>query len=404
MNKAYSKALETTTKIERLLWKIDNSHNAPVIIFIGGIHGNEPAGVFALQNAKEKLKPQTEKIKGAVYAFSGNLKGLSKNQRYVDKDLNRLWTKESLQNILAKKEEEELVSEEKELIELYHQIKSILDTHTGPFYFVDFHTTSSKTLPFITINDALINRKFSRQIPVPVVLGIEEYLEGPLLSYINSLGYVSLGFESGQHDEVAAIENSEAFIFLTLVFAGCMKEEDIPNIKKYYERLKIASEGKAVPFEVIYRYLIKPHELFKMKEGFKSFQPIKKRTLLAISNNEPVQAKQKGELFMPLYQQKGKDGFFIIKRIPSFFLWLSALLRDIKADYILALLPGISWESPKREALIVNIKIARFLTKQIFHLLGYRNKQINDTYVRMNNRERVAKKKMYHQTSWFKKS
>ena len=39
----------------------------------------------------------------------------------------------------------------------------------------------------------------------PIVLGIEEYLQGPLLSYINTLGYVSLGFESGQHDNKQAI-------------------------------------------------------------------------------------------------------------------------------------------------------------------------------------------------------
>ena len=35
--------------------------------------------------------------------------------------------------------------------------------------------------------------------------GIEEYLNGPLLSYINELGYVAFGFEGGQHDDISAI-------------------------------------------------------------------------------------------------------------------------------------------------------------------------------------------------------
>jgi hypothetical protein len=46
------------------------------------------------------------------------------------------------------------------------------------------------SLPFITINDALINLKFSNCSPISIVLEIEEYLEGPILNYLNSLGYV----------------------------------------------------------------------------------------------------------------------------------------------------------------------------------------------------------------------
>ena len=87
-------------------------------------------------------------------------------------------------------------------------------------------------MPFITINDALINRKFSEQFPVPIVLGIEEYLNGPLLSYINQMGYVSLGFESGQHDDFSAITNSIAFVYLALVYSGVLKEEAVINFSK----------------------------------------------------------------------------------------------------------------------------------------------------------------------------
>ncbi|HAB26876.1 MAG TPA: aspartoacylase, partial [Xanthomarina gelatinilytica] len=149
---------------------------------------------------------------------------------------------------------------------------------------IDFHTTSSKTLPFITINDALINRKFSQQFPVPVVLGIEEYLKGPLLSYINQLGYVSLGFESGQHDELDAVLNCEAFIYLSLVFTQALDKDSIKDFQMHYNRLKHQSKNISEIFEITYLYKIKPQEHFKMLEGFKSFQAISKGTHLAQSN------------------------------------------------------------------------------------------------------------------------
>lgn len=77
---------------------------------------------------------------------------------------------------------------------MFTLLEDIINSNFGPFYFIDFHTTLSKTLPFITINDVVIDRKFSKFFLVPIALGIEEYLNGPLLSYINELGYVSLGF------------------------------------------------------------------------------------------------------------------------------------------------------------------------------------------------------------------
>jgi hypothetical protein len=77
------------------------------------------------------------------------------------------------------------------------------------------------------VNDSLINRKFSTQNPVPMILGIEEYLDGALLSYINDLGYVSFGYEAGQHDDIASLENQIAFIYLSIVFAEVVSKDDV---------------------------------------------------------------------------------------------------------------------------------------------------------------------------------
>ncbi|UKM65522.1 succinylglutamate desuccinylase/aspartoacylase family protein [Flavobacteriaceae bacterium GSB9] len=392
----YSKALNKSLKIDRIIGKIKGAQPGPTVVFFGGIHGNENSGVFALKEVLYGLN--SAHVKGTVYGISGNLQALRKQKRYIKQDLNRLWTKANIELIKLKKD---LYADESELLELLELLKDILKNNNPPFYFIDLHTTSSKTLPFITINDALINRKFSQQFPVPIVLGIEEYLTGPLLSYINQLGYVSLGFESGQHDDFSSIINHIAFVNLALVFSGAVEKDSILDFSKHYEQLKRQAQQTFDVFEIVYTYKIKPNENFKMLNGFKSFERIKKGVPLAISNDFNITSPYKGSIFMPLYQKKGAEGFFIIRPINSFFLKLSAILRRLKTDSFLAILPGITWVDKNEGVLQVNLNVAKYFAKALFHLLGYRSRQITKTHLRLNNRERVAKTSMYKKEPWY---
>jgi succinylglutamate desuccinylase len=398
MTQVHSKALEKTISVERILYKIKTNDEGPVVIFFAGVHGNETAGVFGLEEVLQKINP--ESINGTVYAISGNLKALGCNQRYLDEDLNRIWTKEQLQHLKTK---EKLNSEEKEQLEVLQVLEVIINTNSGPFYFIDFHTTSSKTLPFITINDTLNNRDFAKLYPVPIVLGIEEYLDGPLLSYINELGYVSLGFESGQHDDAEAVSNCISFIYLTLVFTSAIDIQSIIGYQIYYNQLQRNSRNLESIFEVVHLHRIKKGENFKMKGGFESFQNIKKGTVIATNNNKSIVSTYNAKIFMPLYQAKGEDGFFVIKLIKPFFLNLSTFLRTIKIDSLLVCLPGISWEDQKKEVLKANLKVTKFFAKSFFHLLGYRNKKVSANYMLLYNRERASKGSMYRNEIWQKK-
>ncbi len=105
---------------------------------------------------------------------------------------------------------------------------------------------------------------------------------------------------------------------------------------------------------------------------------------------------------MPLYQEIGEDGFFIIRKVKPIFLRLSAILRKIKADNLLVLFPGIHWENKRKHILNVDLRVARFFAKQIFHLFGFRNKQIDETHLKLYNRARNARTKLYEKESWFK--
>ncbi len=391
---------ERDIKAKRIIGHLRGEPNGPVLIFFGGIHGNEQSGVTAIEHVFKKLKSKDFSCKGVIYGIRGNLPALLKGKRFLEKDLNRLWTLSQI-NILKNKPPQKCSVEEKELMAIYDLISTIVEREKGPFYFIDFHTTSSKTLPFITINDALINRRFSKLFPVPIILGIEEYLEGPLLSYINEKGYVSLGFESGQHTEEASIKNSIAFTWLALAYSGFLKRKDV-KIKKYYTRLQNSAERNSTFYEIIYRHPIRDNKEFKMMEGFMSFEQVDEGTPLAMENDEFINAKKDTIIFMPLYQEQGEEGFFLIRKIPLWALGLSGFLRRTKFGRLLHALPGVSWANKEKESLLVNTKVAQFFTKPFFHLLGYRNIVLDKTHFIMNNRELTARNNMYRHTWWYR--
>jgi hypothetical protein len=384
--------------VSRVIRKLKGAKPGPTILFFAGIHGNEPAGLVAMKKVFEDLSTKEDNLRGTIYGIVGNLKALSQGKRFLDIDLNRLWTKSNIKMVANKKI---LLEEEKELLELLDLLKNIIQTEKGPFYFIDYHTTSSKTLPFITINDSMINRKFALQFPVPVVLGIEEFLEGPLLSYINQLGYVAIGFESGQHQDPEAVSNSVAFTYMTLVSARSLGKLDVEKYSSHVKQLEKSAATVRDIFEVVHLHRIIGMDVFKMLPGFESFQKINKGTHLATNNAQPVYAAFGGRLFMPLYQNQGSDGFFIIRKIPIWALRLSAFLRKIKIDNIFTLLPGVKWEHRDKEILLVDLKIAKYMTKPLFHLLGYRVRHLDAQYLRLYNREKASKKKMYKNEGWW---
>lgn len=382
----------------RIIGEIEGKLPGPTLIFVGGIHGNEPSGVIALQKVLEEINPLQNQLKGKFIALSGNIAALQQGLRYRDVDLNRQFTKDRMKALKTPLVGE--ASEIKEQRELFYAIEQILTTENGPFYFFDLHTTSGETIPFLTVNDSLLNRKFTQQYPLPIVLGIEEYLDGPLLSYINELGYVAFGFEGGQHNAQKSIQNHISFVMLSLVFTGCISPKLI-GFKKYYQQLSQSVHKNFRFYEIIYRYEITAPYKFNMHPGYDNFQKIVKNENLASQNGKAIKAKKNGLIFMPLYQGKGNDGFFIIQKIPILFLWISKWVRNIQLDRLLVLFPGVQWKDSTRGELLVNRKIARYLTKEIFHLLGYRSKKWDRSHFVMKNRERSSRRSAYKKEAWY---
>lgn len=383
MNK--NKRTSSTVQSNRLIGIVEGFVQSPTVIILAGIHGNEKAGVMASKQVMQKIKNDNIPFQGNLYIILGNINALKKGIRYESSDLNRIWIEENIDAIVDGSIV--LDAEAKEQIEIFRYIKEILNSNSGPFYFLDLHTTSSATIPFITISDSLNNRKFSSNFSIPIVLGIEEYLDGPLLTYINEFGHVALGFEGGEHHDKESIVKCEAFIWLALVHSKCLKKKNIPDFTEFKKELS-EKYFKNVFFEIIYKYTIKKDEKFKMHRGFKNFEPIIRHQSLAKSNGSEITANENGRIFMPLYQNLGEDGFFILNKISLFWLKASLIARKIKINHFLRLIPGVKIDPVHRHGLIVNPKIAQFMTKDIFHLFGYRKQVFKNGKLYFTKRDR----------------
>lgn len=357
---------------ERIRWTVPGDEEGPVLVVFAGIHGNETAGLHAIDSVATNLLDTSAELNGTLYSITGNMRALEMGVRYIDTDLNRLWENGFNRSKYSSPSTAKQTVEYKESLEIKRAVEWILEKHNGKaskFIFIDLHTTSSESCAFILINDTLGNRELARKFPIPQILGFEENIRGTLLSYINNIGYLSLGFEAGEHTNEASVERSKAFLNLALHWLEILQLSQ-ENVKAFEKQLDIYPEVPDSYYEVSYHKIVDDPTKFEMKSGFQNFDIIEKGTPLARENGDLIKAPESGRIFMPLYQKKGHDGFLIINEVSPIWLKLSAYLRRSFVHKLLKFLPGVEKES--EQAFKVNLKVARFLVKDIFHLFGYR--------------------------------
>jgi hypothetical protein len=352
---------------QRILFENFLSEEYPTVVFFGGIHGNEPAGILALE---ELFQTPLQPLRGNVYVIWGNKAALKRGIRFVDTDLNRLWGNyfRSEENVA-----EESIAEWSELQEIKACLSYILRVHSPKsVFFMDLHSTSSDSPPFLPFNDSLQNRKLASQYPVPLILGIEEYIEGSLMSYLNDLKCVALAFEAGLHAGAKTKSIHKAFVLYSLHLLGILKLETEELKEAIYSLEQSVNIPKGF-YEILYRHEVKASDDFEMKEGYLNFMAIGKGEILGVQNGEPVVSPFSGRIFMPSYQKPTSDGFFIIRKIPMVWIRLSKIVRLLKISKLLPFLPGIQRSPTDKDLISVNPRVAFILHKEILHLMGYRN-------------------------------
>lgn len=350
----------------------------PMLIVVAGLHGNEPAGVRAFQRVLAKLASRSANATaGAAPALAGQLVGVSGNRqalaravRFIDRDLNRAWSAERITAIRTG--ELGPMAEDLEQYELLACLDDLLDGHNGPVQVLDLHTTSGCGGAFTTTADSLANRDLAVQLEVPLVLGLEELLEGTLHDYLDTQGCNAVVFEAGQHDDPTSIERAEAAIWLMLAATGVLACGHDRELRAARALLKREGRDRPAVVEMRYRHPVAPDDHFEMAPGFGNFDRIKRGQPLARDRDGQVRAPTRGRILMPLYQAQGEDGYFIVREFRPFWLAVSAVLRERGVDRWVHRLPGIRVSDHRPDMLVVNRRVARWYALQLLHLLGYR--------------------------------
>jgi succinylglutamate desuccinylase len=366
----------------------DRGVDGPTIVVSAGLHGNEPSGVRAFERVLNKLETYSVPFRGRLVGIAGNLPALERGQRFIDEDLNRVWQRARIAHYATLPWDDRPV-EAQQQAEILEVLGEELQRATL-IHLLDLHTSSAAGKPFVCIGDTLRNRNFATKFPVPVILGLEEQVDGALLEYVNNLGHVTVGVEAGQHDDPASIDFHEAFVSLALVSAGCVKASEFPGHDEMSARLRAAGAQLPRVLEVRHRHPVAPEDHFRMRPGYENFQPVRAGDTVAESRAGDIHAPETGRVLLPLYQGQGDDGYFLVREFARFWLAVSSLLRHLRCGRLAPWLPGVHIDAADANTLVVDPGVARWFTVEIFHLLGYRKRRTSGNQLHFSRRVEPA--------------
>jgi len=374
-------------RIQRTLGDLGEGRVGPLLVAVAGLHGNEPAGVYALQRVIDRLERDRPELRGRFVAFAGNTRALERNVRFFDLDMNRAWTRARMEALGRGERLQPEGVEDVEQRELWSALTRVFGEAQGPVICIDLHTISAAGRPFATLGDTLRNRDFALRFPMPKLLGIEEQIEGGLLEWVSSLGHVTLGFEGGQHDDPESVRAHEAFVWQALEHSGLLRPSDVPDRLEHDACLQRAGRGIPGIIEVRHRHPVRAGDGFRMEPGWHHFQPVEKGTLLAHDASGPIHAIESGYVLLPLYQGQGDDGFFLGRAVNPAWLNLSRWLRRSGASDLAHWLPGVRRKDGDPSTLQVDPAVAQWQAPGVFHLLGYRRVRPGDGVLEFTRRQ-----------------
>jgi succinylglutamate desuccinylase len=308
--------------LNRLIGRYSEGNKGPLLIVIGGMHGNEPAGIHAVESLVQMLEQEKEKnpgfdFKGAFVGLRGNLQAIEQGKRFNERDLNRSWVNKKIIDIESQVYGD-LIFEDKEIADLLAAIRAAIERFDAREVCVlDIHTTTASGGIFSIPNGSEKSLKLAKSMHAPVVLGMLDGIKGTSLHYFNNqywdLDMTSIVFEAGQHIEALSENRAISAMVSCLRELGCVHPTDVES--HHDKILKQYAEGLPEVTRLLYAHSIGQDDDFVMQPGFLNFQAIDSGTLLARDSNGPIHADRSGLMLMPLYQAQGEDGFFLIEEV-----------------------------------------------------------------------------------------
>jgi succinylglutamate desuccinylase len=310
---------------ERIIGKFKGASDGPLLVALGGIHGNEPAGVQAIEIVYRLLEMEPEvnsdfAFSGTFLGLRGNLRALLEGKRYIEKDMNRSLQPPDVASILQS-DPATLEAEDKEiyeLISLIHHEVDILDP--ARVVVLDLHTTSAAGGIFVLSSRDPESIRIGIEMHAPVITGFAEGVRGTTMEYFSPEQFgrevISVVFESGRHDEPLSVNRAIAGIINCMRTIGSVPAAHVENKHDYL--LQEYSRDLPKVAELVDRYQIVNGADFQMIPDYNNFEQVTAGQVVAYADGKPVRAAKDGLLLMPKYQEQSQDGFFIIEPLEGY--------------------------------------------------------------------------------------
>ncbi len=302
--------------MERIIGEICGDESGPLIILLGSLHGNETAGIKAIEQVFRRIETEKIHIKGRIVGIRGNIQAYRVRKRFIDYDLNRAWTEEQI-NRLKDNGKSLYFTEDREMLDLIHFFETMFNHNQEEKICVDLHTTSSENGNFIVVPEYNSDHPVIRALKLPLILDLEKHIKGTLLSYLGQKNILSFAFEGGMIGSEIAVKLHVAGIWEILITAGSIHVQQLNGLMQIGALLQTFAAELPYKLRVKYHYWITQEDEFRMKPGFINFQKVKQGDIIAEDRNGAIVAPMDGLIFMPLYQRSGNDGFFIVEAIDS---------------------------------------------------------------------------------------
>jgi aspartoacylase len=196
------------------------------VAIVGGNHGNELTGVHLVK----KFQQYPNLINRASFEtlpLLGNLKAIEEGKRYIDKDLNRCFTNQGLQNPQLSSYEDTRA----------RAIQQILQPQNQPFVdvIVDLHSTTANmglSLIFCDLNPFLLRlgAYLSSINPMVKVFVNQQSREGGFLRSLCKLGFViEVGAVAQNILNAKLFQQTEQLIYAILDYFEWCNQGNIPQ-------------------------------------------------------------------------------------------------------------------------------------------------------------------------------
>jgi len=300
---------------ERIIDHITGTGDS-IFIALCSLHGNEPSGEEAIRIVARTIREREIPFRGTFAGIVGNVRAHARGVRYIDEDLNRIWSETELDEARRFSPETSEQLERAELFQLFTEL--VRGVEKRNVFVLDLHSTSSESPPFIAGRGELASPRWEEAVDrlgLAELVQTSDAIQGTFFSYLSAAGYYALAVEGGSHYSPETVVMSASVLWSLLGSLGHI-DEDVSEVEQSRMHLQSASRNVPPRVRIVSDHPIVSSDKFRMRPGYRNFQAITKGECIADSIHGEVRVSTDGYLLFPLYQAQGDTGFYIAEAAP----------------------------------------------------------------------------------------